>query len=104
MPDEFAADIGQRVLKTVADAGLGGEVQHDFGGEVGNQVAQQIGILERPDNGAKIRRALEDDVTGALQRHVVIFGEAVEADDRNVRRPAAGAPDEADEAGRTGDQ
>ncbi|MNC44026.1 hypothetical protein D3C75_929190 [compost metagenome] len=102
--DDVGIDIGLGRFETVADPGLGGEVDDAarlvFGEQGGDALA--VGQVERVM--AIVRMFLQQGQTSLLQRRVVIGVEVVQADDRlaALQQPPGGV--EADEAGRAGDE
>ncbi|GJE35119.1 hypothetical protein LDDCCGHA_5337 [Methylobacterium oxalidis] len=99
---QVGVGVGLRVLQAVADAGLGGEVDHDLGRGSRHERAQEAGRLDPALDRLEARMAGEFGVPGALEADIVVVGEAVEAGHGVAFGQQQPAEMEADEAGRAG--
>ena len=101
--DNVGVDIGAWVLQAVANARLGGEMDHDCRPAVAHDLLKRGGILEHELVAVKSWQLGQNGVSGPLQIHVVIVREAVYADNL-VSLQQKGAGDvKADEARSAGD-
>ena len=104
-PDEVRGDVGQRVLEAVADAGLGGEVDHALEGgrerRLNRRPVGEVGAQEAPVGPAG---AVELGQPRLLERHVVVVVDVVEARHGVAARQQRPGDVKADEAGGAGDQ
>ena len=102
--DDVGVDIGARVLDAVAHAGLGREMDRDLGRGLGHTAGEPRGVLEHQLAGGEFRKLSENLMAPALERLVVIGGDAVDPQHRVPIGEQAPRQMEADEAGGAGDK
>ncbi len=102
--DDVALDVGMRILQRVADAGLGGQVDHlvEFlGGEQGLH-AWAVGDIELDE--AEVGMAGQAGQAALLERHFVVVVKVVEADNLIAAGQQAQGGGHADKTGGAGDE
>lgn len=104
--DEVGFDVGVWVVDTVANAGLGGEVDDDVRLVLGKQLVDGGFVGEVAFDEGEVFEAFEFIEAGSFEIGVVVRVEAVETDDFSVGIFCAEALGEvaADETGRAGDE
>ena len=102
--DDVGVHVGARALEAVADAGLGGEIDHRIGLDLGEEGRDAVAVGEVDLRVAVAGLGLEVGQAGGLQRRVVVGVEVVEAHDLVAARQQPARQVEADEAGRAGDE
>lgn len=102
-PSDVAVDVGARVLHSVPDTGLSGEV-HDVGERDDlEELLEEGGVVDvaLDDEDAA---ALEEGLAGSLEGRVVVVVEVVEAEDAVAAAFQGGGDVSADETGGAGDE
>ena len=104
--NEVGFDVGVWVVDTVANAGLGGEVDDDVGLVLGKQLVDGGFVGEVALDESEVFEVFELVEAGSFEIGVVVRVEAVETDDFSVGIFCAEALGEvaADETGRAGDE
>ena len=80
-PEHIAVDVGERVLDTVADPGLGAEMNYAFELLGGKQIRDRVAIREVELHKFKLRPLFKNIQARVFERDVVVLAEIVEADD-----------------------
>ncbi len=78
---DVGGDIGQGVFEAVANAGLGGEVDHPLRAEGGEQRRDGVDVLERDAGVFEIREFGQPGQARLFEVHVIVGVEIVQADD-----------------------